>query len=397
MISVKKAEEIILSNSRTYGVEKISMQKSLGRILQEEIRSDRPFPPFNRVMMDGIAIDYKAWKDGVRSFKCEDTQAAGEAPKTLSNSNHCIEIMTGAVLPHLCDTVIRYEDLQNKSDFFSIGDIEIRKGQNVHPQGSDLSEGEVLIEKRMQISAAEIGVLASVGKCEVIVSKMPKVAVISTGDELVEVDQIPEYHQIRRSNVYSMLSGLKGLGVDADTFHLEDERDKIEFELSKINKDYDVVLLSGGVSKGKFDFIPEVLDHLGVKKLFHGVFQRPGKPFWFGNNEGTTFFAFPGNPVSTFMCFRKYFVPWLRESLREKDRTVSYAILDEDFHFSPQLNYFLQVKTKINKKGNLTAKPIVGRGSGDFGNLLRCNGFLELPSNQNHFEKGEAFPFIPFR
>ncbi|MCP4883752.1 MAG: molybdopterin molybdenumtransferase MoeA, partial [Flavobacteriales bacterium] len=172
----------------------------------------------------------------------------------------------------------------------------------------------------------------------------------------------------------------------------EQLRNKIDTLLTK----YDVLMFSGAVSKGKFDFLPEILNELGVIKQFHKVRQRPGKPFWFGKKDQTTIFAYPGNPVSTFVSCLKYFVPWLHKSLRLDPESHSFAVLGVDFNFKPELTYFLQVKI-INKEGRLIAFPTVGNGSGDLANLTNNDGFLELPSNRTEFKKGDVFPLIQYR
>ena len=159
---------------------------------------------------------------------------------------------------------------------------------------------------------------------------------------------------------------------------------------------YDVLLFSGAVSKGKFDFLPEVFDELGVEKLFHKVKQRPGKPFWFGKKGSKCIFAFPGNPVSTFVGCLKYFYPWYKKSARIEFENQDKAMLSEDFTFKPELTYFLQVKTE-NRNGLLYATPFVGNGSGDLANLAETDAFLEIPDNRNDFKEGEVFPLIEFR
>jgi molybdopterin molybdotransferase len=237
--------------------------------------------------------------------------------------------------------------------------------------------------------------LASVGKSEVSVIKYPTAAVISTGDELVEVHQTPLPHQIRKSNSYMLAAALDELGCKADLFHLIDDEKEIKEKLAAILSKYELIILSGGVSKGKFDFIPQALESLHVKKLFHQVSQRPGKPMWFGQSEKNTVFGLPGNPVSTFACFHRYVKPWLTKSFGNQRQKQS-AILAEDYSFTPKLVYFLQVKIQ-NENGKLMAYPFSGGGSGDFANLKDVDGFLELPLNQSEFQKGESFPLILFR
>jgi molybdopterin molybdotransferase len=245
------------------------------------------------------------------------------------------------------------------------------------------------------ISAAEVALLATVGKSTIEVLAHPKTAIVASGDELVPIDAIPQLHQIRRSNTYAIQAAMKHLGWEGTQYHFPDEEHVLKNSLSDLLKQYDVIILSGGVSKGKFDFVPGVLKEIGVKQLFHQVSQRPGKPFWFGVSDRKVVFALPGNPVSTFMCFYKFVKPWLAKSLGIESEP-SMAILGTDFSFDPQLTYFLQVKVS-NENGKLVAYPKAGGGSGDFANLKEVDGFLELTKEKNEFKTGEVYPFLPFR
>jgi len=396
MTSSAKALEIILDLSEDFGVEEVDFIHSLGRILKEDIVADRDFPPFDRVSMDGIALSSEPFNNGQRSFKIEGIQAAGSQQISLNNSKNCIEAMTGAVLPKNTDVVIQYELLEIREGMAIVNAEIVREFQNIHKKGLDRKQGDVLIEKDTIISAAEIGVLATVGKSKVTVAKLPKVMIISTGNELVEVDQIPKEYQIRRSNVYTLVSLLKGLNINAETSHIQDDKESLKIKIESYLREYDVLLFSGAVSKGKFDFIPEVLDELGVDKLFHRVAQRPGKPFWFGKKQNKTVFAFPGNPVSTFVSCMKYFYPWYHKSLGVNFINNKFAVLSKDFLFKPDLTYFLQVKLE-NKNGTCFATPIKGKGSGDLSNLIDADAFLELPADLANFTKGEIFPYLKYR
>ena len=406
MISSQEATQIIQNHLFTSKPIEVKLMKCLGRILREDITADRNLPPYDRVTMDGIAIDYQAFAQGQASFFVEATQFAGKPQITLQSLKNCIEIMTGAMLPLGTDTIVRYEDLQkeekNGQVFFTIKTENVKRGQNIHREGSDSKAGDILVKARTLIGTPEITVAAAVGKANLQVSQKPLFAIVSNGDELIDVEGKPDVQQIRRSNTYMLLSALEQLRMKADTFHFPDNKKIIEEKLAKIlasNSVFDVILLTGGVSAGKADFIPSVLADLGVKKLFHQVAQRPGKPFWFGKTEaGKTVFALPGNPVSTFACFHKYVTPWLRASLLSPNALdIPQAILQNDFHFAPALTYFLQVKTYLNEQGQLQAIPVEGGGSGDFANLLECDGFLELPAEKNQFRAGEKYPFIQYR
>lgn len=409
MINVSEASQIILENSQDYGIESVDFMDSLGRVLKEDIRADRYFPPFDRVCMDGISVSYKTFSSGKREFNIEGVQAAGSPQMTLVNSDSCLEVMTGAMLPIGSDVVIPYELIEIESGIAKVSIDEVKELQNIHLRGKDKLVGDLLIPKNRKITAAEIGVLATVGKYKVRVAKHPKVLIVSTGDELVEVSENPLEHQIRRSNVYSLQALLLELGLSSDTKHLADDKDSLLKEIGRSLNEYDVLLFSGAVSKGKFDYIPEVLDKLGVKKSFHKVKQRPGKPFWFGRlasnsidyfdgkeNNNTVVFAFPGNPVSTYVNCLKYFYPWYQKSVFGNELEIEQAILSVNFNFKPTMTYFLQVQLK-NISGELFAIPLTGNGSGDLANLTEADALLELPEERSEFKKGEAFPVIRYR
>ena len=396
MISVEKATNIVIENAINHGVEEVYFQNASNRILAEEIFADRPFPPFDRVCMDGIAINYHSYVMGHRTFNVEKIGAAGDPKTTLEDPLKCIEIMTGAPLPNNTDTIIRYEDLTRTTNGFKVnGSIE--KLRNIHFEGSDHKNDEVLLKYNTLITASEIGLLATVGKERVKVKKLPRVAVISSGEELVNVSDVPASHQIRKSNVFALISRLKDLGIHADDFHFKDDSIDIVNQVRNLAYDYDVLMMSGGVSKGKFDFIPSVLENLRFKKLFHRVAQRPGKPFWFGRKKNKIIFAFPGNPVSSFLCFHKYFIPWLKASLNQDYGRSLKVVLQNEITFKPDLTYFAQAKLTTSNTAQLRAEIIEGNGSGDLVNPTRTDGFVELPKGKDIYKKGEIFNFIPFK
>ncbi|HRH59420.1 MAG TPA: molybdopterin molybdotransferase MoeA [Chitinophagaceae bacterium] len=396
MITVAQAVQIILSQAKDYGSENIYFENALQRVLAEDILADRDLPPYNRVTMDGIAINFSAFEKGIRSFKIIATQAAGGKPPEIKNENECIEIMTGAALPSTTDTVIRYEDLQITNGFALVQTNDITKSQNIHAKGRDKKKGETAATAGTFITPSLIQMAASVGKKDLLVKKLPRVVIISSGDELVEVNETPTPYQIRKSNNYTIKSALQRYRIHADMLHIPDDASVTQQQIEKCLQQYDVIILSGGVSEGKFDYIPASLETCGVKKLFHKVQQRPGKPFWFGKHaNGVLVFAFPGNPVSTFMCLHRYFFLWLEKSTGIAHQKM-FAKLSEDFVFKPQLQYFLQVKLHINENAEMLATPVAGNGSGDFANLLDTDAFMELPLERNNFTKGEVFRIWKF-
>ncbi len=395
MISFSEALQLVLKHSANFGEEKVLLNDSVGRVLAEKIFADRDFPPFDRATKDGIAINYKAIEKGSIDFPISDIAAAGSPQKELHNSEHCMEIMTGAVIPKNADTVIMYEHLsiaQGKARVLKT----VKKGQNIHQKGSDEIKGATLLKDDVLLSAVEIGVLASVGKSEVLVKKLPKICVISTGDELVDVNEIPQPHQLRKSNTYTLKAILQDEKIIANQLHINDDKEITKKELLKALKRYDVLLLSGGVSKGKYDYLPEVFNEIKVEKVFHKVKQRPGKPFWFGYHQSTktTVFAFPGNPVSTFANYHIYFKPWISKSLGLPSVEIS-VILDEAFTNTTDLTRFIRAKAQM-ASGKLVVSLIQANGSGDLTSLSKANGFVVFAPN-TPYEKGEVVQFIATR
>ncbi len=403
MISVKEAEKLILARSLPTDFTLIDIQEIQGEVLRQPIFADRDYPPFNRVAMDGIAISYNSWSKGLRNFEIEACQKAGEPKKILSAGNKCLEVMTGATLPQDCDVVVRYEDVQIKDGQASIdGSLHLEKMQNVHQQGSDCKKGDLIDMGGRVLDAPHSAIAASLGCSSVKVSARPIVSVVSTGDELVQVGDTPSDFQIRQSNSYALMSSLRVNGFNnINNFHLHDDKDKIFSTLSGILDSSDVIIISGGVSKGKFDFIPEALIKFGVEEVFHKVRQRPGKPLWFGvTRDNKRIFGLPGNPNSALICLHRYILQSLWKSLGFDWNTQSgrpYAVLEEDFRFDKELTCFLPVLVTYRENGTTTAAPITFNGSGDFTSLAKSSGFIELGEEKNYFEKGQAFPLYLWR
>lgn len=397
MISLAEAYQIVQNNAHGFGEETIPLALGIGRVLQEDWHGDRELPPYDRITMDGIAIHYDTAIQLDR-LPVAGVVAAGDPESVLSHPAHCLEVMTGAMLPRGCDTVIRYEDVTITDGVATIN-VAYEKGQNIHYRGEDRAKGALLVEKGTLLSASEIGVGASIGKAEITVSRLPKTIIISTGNELVEIDEQPAAHQIRRSNVYRLQASLQHLNVPVDTAHLADDEEVIVKKLQEFLENYDLIVLSGGVSMGKFDFLPTALDRLGVTKLFHRVAQRPGKPFWFGHHPDfkATVFALPGNPVSSFMCTQVYLLDWLRTSLGMHIPDRPYGILQSEVEFKPDLTYLLEVKISYDQEGRILAHPKKGHGSGDLANLLHGDAFIRLERGQTHFAAGSVHELFFYR
>lgn len=398
MISVAQAQRLVLKNTCSFGSEPVKLELALNRVLAEPVLADRDLPPFNRSTMDGIALKYKDFAAGQRKFKIVAVQAAGQAPVRSLAKNSCLQIMTGAALPTAADTVVPIEEMTIKNGQAQLTTNQVVKGQFIHHRGADVLKGKEVLPAGQLVTPAAIPIAATMGKSKLTVAKLPRVVVVSTGNELVAVNAQPNDHQIRRSNNYAIQASLLHYGTSVDMLHLPDSLPKLRKKLKNCLKNYDAIIISGGVSKGLYDFIPQVLQELSVKVLFHGVGQKPGKPFWFGvHPSGPVVCALPGNPVSTFLCMQKYVLAWLEGCLGLKTQPASHAILSKDVKTGTSLHCFLQVKLRSNKNGQLVATPLAHNGSGDFLSLLQADAFIELPTGQTIYKKGQAYKLLPLR
>jgi len=394
MLSVSEATSIIKQHQLTLPTETVSLTDATGRVLRETVRADRDFPPFDRVAMDGIAIRFADYEAGQRTFHITGVQRAGQEQQRLSDAGTCLEAMTGAMVPAGADTIVRYEDITLTDGQAIVLIDSVQQNQSIHYRATDRHAGDELLPIGTRLGPTEIAVAASVGMAVLTVTALPRVALISTGDELVDVANTPLPYQIRRSNTYMLRAALASLGITATLHHIADDEAVLESELTTLLANNEILILSGGVSAGKADFVPDVLARLGVQKQFHKVAQRPGKPLWFGTVAGSnpkTVFALPGNPVSTVLCAYRYVLPYLRSSLGLVAEPEHYAQLAAPVNFQPDVTYFLPVRLTSEPHGNMLAHPLPGSGSADFANLLNTDAFMELPASQGLFSAGAAF------
>lgn len=378
MISVQKAQTIIDKSLKAFPVVTRPLRECYGTILREDIYADRDAPAFHKALMDGIALDSKIFVKGKRSLKVQGMQAAGKAQLKLKNSDHCFEITTGAIIPQGCDAVIPIESIILKNGCAQIKpNVILFPWQSIQRRGQDHQKGTLLLKKGTRLTAPRVGIVAAVGKSKIKVTLKPKVAIISTGDELVDIDKKPKLYQTRLSNSYALEAAFIQTGLfSTEKFHIKDNKDVLYKKIKDILSRFDVLVLSGGVSMGKFDFVPLVLKQLGVRVLFHKVAQKPGKPFWFGcSKEGKPVFALPGNPNSTLVCAYRYALPALKKVLGVKeDRHMITLVPNIKRAFS--LTRFMAVKLEKDK----TAKLVSTEGSGDYGALANSDGFIEVPT-----------------
>ena len=398
MITPAQADELIAQHVTCLPIESLPLAQCAGAVLRENVYGERDQPPFDRVAMDGIALDSAAARQS-RRFHVQGMQAAGDPQHTLGPPlatpagpvARCIEIMTGAMLPAGCDAVVPVEQIEVRDGFALVrDDASIEPWQNVHRRGSDSRQGALLLNSGSRLSSPEIAIGAGAGMARIRVSAQPMIAVISTGNELIEPGEAILPHQVRRSNVYGIVASLRQrnfLRVADD--HIDDDATALRERLRLHLDTHDVLILSGGVSMGKLDLVPQVLAELGVRQIFHKIAQRPGKPMWFGiAPSGTAVFALPGNPVSTLVCLARYVLPALYAAMGQTQPAIDRIALAAPVDVKAPLALFMPIRLACDEWGRQWAEPRPTQGSGDFISLAGSDGFVELPPGPHTFPKG---------
>ncbi len=391
MDSFHEARALLLENVARLATVRCRIEQAAGRVLREEVAADRAFPAFDRVMMDGHALRAADWQSGTRKFRVTGTAAAGAPQGELSaEAGTCVEVMTGAPCPAGADVIIPVEEIVEDGDGQVVfGDAAAPvAGRFIHRAGSDSVAGEVLLKAGCRLGSREIGVAASCGYGWLEVAELPKIAVVATGDELVAVDEEPAPHQIRQSNAHSLAAALETAGYPPRLVRvLGDELDAARPVMEMLLADHDWIILTGAVSKGGRDFVPALLEECGCKKLFHGVFQRPGKPAgcWLGPG-GQVIVALPGNPVSALTGLHTLVIPGLAVAAGLDAPSARRVVMAEN---SGQLEKFTHHQP-VRLRDDGRAEPAVTGNSGDFIGLLRSDGFVTLPP------RGEICTAAPF-
>jgi molybdopterin molybdotransferase len=404
LLSVEEADRL-LAKYGEYGPgfgaaeESVPLAAAAGRVLREPVRADREYPAQDRSRMDGIAIAFSAWGMGVRDFPVTALSRAGDPRIELSDVSGCVEIMTGAACPLGADTIVPYEALTLENGVARVAEETlVREGQFLHRQGSDCAAGDVLVPAGTRLHAAAVAAAASMGYARLRVAARPRIALVATGDEVVDVGEIPLPHQVRGSNAPALQALFKDVG-EVGAFRVGDDPRALAERLAACLEACDVLLVTGGVSAGKFDAIPDVLEALGVRKVFHKIAQKPGKPLWFGfkeagpGEEAKLVFGLPGNPVSALVCARRYALPLLRAraGIREAapgarlEGTLN-APVSNFTQFLPARRTFFGPETRVS--------PLPLNGSGDFSRLAASDGFLEIPPGRNSLTDGEILSFF---
>lgn len=399
LLTPAQATATVSSHLPSLPTEDCAIESAHGRVARQNLAADRPMPPFDRVTMDGFAVRSADLAANPQApLEVIGYQGAGMIAQEIKTPGTAVEVGTGATLPHGADAVVPYEDTDRKDNRMClIAGATCEPGQSVHHEGSDFPAGTLLVKSGTMLTGREIAVAATVGASRISVASRPAIAVVATGDELMEVNTaILAPQQIRKSNDYAIRAALlqSQLASRVERFHLRDNRTEIESSLRQILASFDVTILTGGVSKGKRDHIPEVLAELGATEHLRGIAQRPGKPMWFGTTpRRTPVFALPGNPVSTYTCLHRYVLPALRQMAGATPAAPETVVLGEPFRFPKPLAYMLPVQLSTDAQGNRRAAPAPFNTSGDLGGLLGTDGFVELPANREAFPAGTTVQF----
>ncbi|GAA0245449.1 molybdopterin molybdotransferase MoeA [Rhodanobacter caeni] len=415
LLGVTEAERRIHAHMPSFGTERVALDAAAGRVLRQTVQAERDQPPFDRVMMDGIAIASTfsspcfaggGWEgvkllpfrskatppqpspalqgragEGLRRFRPAGLALAGMPEQVLDDPAACIEVTTGAMLPRGCDSVIPIEQTRRDGESYVLIDgCEPAPGQFIHPRGADCREGEILMRSGMRLRAPEVAVLAAHGVAQVEVAKRPSVTIVATGDELREVDQALAPGQIRRSNDRALAAALAARGFDdVERTWIPDDLDLATHTLAGLLATRQVLVLSGGVSMGQRDFVPAALHALGVHEVLHGIAQRPGKPMWFGvGPQGQAVFALPGNPVSALVCAVRYLLPALERAIGLTATAPVKVVLTDAVATHPALTCFVPVAVQHDGHGRAMAQPQPSPTSGDFSSLPQTDGVVEL-------------------
>jgi len=396
VLSYQQARELVISRTTALNkpqTESISLLNALGFVVSQEILADRDYPPFNRSIRDGYAVRAADTHPGA-TLRCIGELKAGDTPSIAVQSRTCVQIMTGAAVPDGADAVIMVEHTQRGGDTVTV-DREVSPGQHIVPRGSEQSAGKTVLPKGTRLGFAQLAAAAQVGTAQATVFRRPRVAILSTGDEVVDFSATPGPFQIRNSNSIS-------LGAQVQTLHAEpvlfgnakdthtDLRAKIAAGLES-----DALILSGGVSAGKYDLVEPVLREFGAEFIFDAVAIRPGKPVVFAVCQGKPVFGLPGNPVSTMVTFDLFVRPAIEILSGTEPTPLPFleAVLTERMQEKPGLTHFLPALLEYGDHPRVTA--LRWQGSGDIIAMARANCLLVIPPDRETINAGERVYIVP--
>jgi molybdopterin molybdotransferase len=392
MISVEKALNTILVNFRPLGLEKINILEARKRVIGEDIFAPHNIPSADNSAMDGYAvrhIDTKgATQDKPLQLKIIEDIPAGKVALKKIKKGEAARIMTGAVIPEGADSVIRQEDTKKNGKTVVIY-TSAEKGTNIRFAGEDVQKGELVVNKGSALRPADIGMLAALGKAFISVYQKPRVAIMSTGDELVDIETDPPLGKIINSNSYSLAAQVLECGGIPIMLGISKDK-KIDLQKKfKTALHADVIISSGGVSVGDFDFVKNVMGEIGNAMHFWQVAMRPGKPLAFGTIEGIPLFGLPGNPVSAMVSFEQFVRPSLLKMQGHKKifRQTAKAVCDQEVQKSAGFKHFIRAVVK-KEKDQYIASTTGAQGSGILKSMVIANALIVMGENETRIKKG---------
>lgn len=384
-IKVSDAKKMIREHVKALEAVKVSIASAAGLILAEDIHALTDIPPFNQSSMDGYALNYEGWKKN-ESLPVEGLAQAGLAERKALEAHQACRIFTGAALPAGADTVVMQEKVEIHDGKLFIKDDNLVAGQNVRIQGSEAKKGMLALEKGSLLNAPAIGFLAGLGIHELMVYPKPKISIILTGNELQQPGLALEYGQVYESNSYALKAAIREMGIlNVDIFSAEDDLNTLSEVLEIALNQSDLVLLTGGVSVGDYDFVTRAAELNGIEQIFHKIKQKPGKPIYLGKKDNKYIFGLPGNPGSVLTCFYEYVYPAIGLlSNRKKDLETVQAVLETGLKKTQGLTHFLKAHFDGKYVRDLKAQESFRLSS-----FAKANCLIMLDENRTEYHSGE--------
>jgi molybdopterin molybdotransferase len=385
MLSVEEARNLVMKNSPAMKVTKVQLKDALGYVLAENIFSPLDVPPFNQSAMDGYAFQLK--NNSARGNRIISGEVqAGTIPKTAISSNNAVRIFTGAQVPDGADAIVMQEKVERSNDSIIIHDEELKEGSNIRLKGSYIKKGAPALQSGTKLTPGAVGFLAAIGIAKVKVYAKPSVSIIVTGKELVKPGRKLIPGSIYESNSLALSSALKEMGIIPKFISVVDDDEKrISTAVKKALSKCDLIIISGGVSVGDYDFVQDALKNCGVKKIFYAVKQKPGKPLFFGRKKAKLVFALPGNPSAALTCFYEYIIPCIKNrSGIQNSGNKKYLRLSSDYYKKEGLTYFLKGKISGDEVITLPAQE-----SSMMNSFAVADCLIHLSENRVEYKKGE--------
>jgi len=391
-LSVGAAQACVLGYATIGASEEIPLERALGRVLAEEVRANRDQPPYDVSAMDGFAVRSTDLSTGGVLLTVIEDIKAGDLPTKTVASGQCARIMTGAPVPSGADAVIRVEDTRMLTDDSVEISVPVKAGNDIRVRGENMRLGDVVLHAGAEITPGVIGLLATVKRARINVYRRPRVAILSSGDELEALEAPFDADKIPESNSHALMAQLQALGIEPVRLGIarDDPEDLAAFLRQGL--EYDVLLVSGGSSVGVHDHVRPTLESLGVTMHFWRVEMKPGHPLAFGTRSGTQVFGLPGNPVSSMVCFEQFVLPLLRRRMGHPAlfRRTVVATLAHAVKHRPGREEFIRVTLTTEHDGRLLATSTGSQSSGDLCSMARADGLLVVPAESGNLVAGDA-------